>query len=57
MAVVTTAMFGFIFYSMASGLTLYWFVSTMLGIGEQKIIQRSIRKMDAAKEAKAAAKR
>lgn len=57
MAIVTTAMFGFIFYSMASGLTLYWFVSTMLGIGEQKIIQRSIRKMDAAKETKAAAKR
>lgn len=31
---------GFIFYNMASGLVLYWFLSTLLGIGESKLIKK-----------------
>ena len=36
-------MFGFMLYSMASGLTLYWTSSTFFGIIEQKLIKRHIR--------------
>ena len=34
--------FVFIFYSMPSGLTLYIFTSTLLGMGEQKLIKRKL---------------
>jgi YidC/Oxa1 family membrane protein insertase len=32
--------FGIMFYSVPSGLTLYWFTSTLLGIGEQILIKK-----------------
>jgi YidC/Oxa1 family membrane protein insertase len=51
MTVMTTVLFGWIFYFIASGLTLYWLTSTLLGIAEQKFIQRSIRRMGEAQEA------
>ena len=35
-------MFGFMLYHMASGLTLYWMTSTLLGIFEQQYIKRLI---------------
>lgn len=37
--------FGFMLYNMASGLTLYWFTSTSLGIIEQKLIRRHMAKI------------
>ena len=37
--------FGFICYHMPSGLTLYWFTSTLLGIVEQKIIKAQLNKL------------
>lgn len=39
--------FGFMFYDMAAGLTLYWLTSTFLGICEQKIIRVQIQHMEA----------
>lgn len=39
--------FGFLLYSMPAGLTLYWLVSTLLGIGEQYIIRKSLDKLKA----------
>ena len=39
-------MFLFIMYRMPSGLTLYWFTSTLLGILEQKLIKAKLAKMD-----------
>jgi len=39
-------MFGFMLYSMASGLTLYWLTSTFLGILEQKLIKMELAKME-----------
>ncbi|NOZ24015.1 MAG: membrane protein insertase YidC [Planctomycetes bacterium] len=38
-------MFGFMLYHMASGLTLYWMTSTLLGIFEQMYIKRLIAQM------------
>ena len=38
-------LFGFMLYNMPSGLTLYWFPSTLLGIVEQKIIKAQIGKL------------
>ncbi len=38
-------LFGFMLYNMPSGLTLYWFTSTLLGIVEQKIIKAQIGKL------------
>jgi len=38
--------FGFMLYGMASGLTLYWLTSTTIGIIEQRLIRRHIRKLD-----------
>ncbi len=40
--------FGFMFYDMAAGLTLYWLTSTFLGIVEQKFIRMQIQRMEAA---------
>lgn len=39
-------MFLFIMYRMPSGLTLYWFTSTLLGILEQKLIKARLAKLD-----------
>ena len=38
--------FPFILYTMPSGLTLYWTTSTLISIGEQIFIRRSIKKID-----------
>jgi YidC/Oxa1 family membrane protein insertase len=38
--------FPFILYSFPSGLVLYWTTSTVIGIGEQMLIRRSIKKLD-----------
>jgi len=40
-------MFLFMFYSMASGLVLYWLTSTFLSIVEQKLIKLEIQRMEA----------
>lgn len=37
------AMFGFMFYSLPAGITLYWFVSTVFSIGEQAWVKRILR--------------
>jgi YidC/Oxa1 family membrane protein insertase len=34
--------FGFTFYSIASGLVLYWFVMQLISIGEQALIKRAM---------------
>ena len=39
--------FGFLLYNSPSGLILYWFTSTFLGIFEQKFIKYQIQKMEA----------
>ena len=38
--------FPVILYSFPSGLVLYWTTSTIIGIGEQMLIRRSIKKLD-----------
>ncbi len=38
--------FPFILYTMPSGLTLYWTTSTLISIGEQMFIRKSIKKVD-----------
>lgn len=40
--------FGLLFYNFASGLNLYWFVSNLLGIVEQSLIKKKVRKMQIA---------
>jgi YidC/Oxa1 family membrane protein insertase len=41
MLIVMPVMFTVMFYQFASGLVLYWFVSTLLGIGQQLVTNRS----------------
>jgi YidC/Oxa1 family membrane protein insertase len=41
MLTVMPVMFTVMFYQFASGLVLYWFVSTLLGIGQQVFTNRS----------------
>ena len=41
MLTVMPVMFTLMFYQFASGLVLYWFVSTLLGIGQQMLTNRS----------------
>jgi len=41
MLIVMPVMFTVMFYQFASGLVLYWFVSTLLGIGQQVLTNRS----------------
>lgn len=41
MLTVMPVMFTVMFYQFASGLVLYWFVSTLLGIGQQMLTNRS----------------
>lgn len=43
MAWVSSAMFGFFFYSMPSGLNLYWLISILLGLAERAWIRRSTK--------------
>ncbi len=38
--------FPFILYNFPSGLTLYWTTSTLISIGEQILIRRSVKKLD-----------
>lgn len=38
--------FPVILYSFPSGLVLYWTASTLIGIGEQMLIRRSVKKLD-----------
>jgi len=38
--------FGFIFYSMPSGLVLYFLTSTAIGVAESKLIRRHLAKLD-----------
>ena len=40
MMFIMPVMFGFMFYSMPAGITLYWFTSTAFSIGEQAWIRR-----------------
>jgi YidC/Oxa1 family membrane protein insertase len=40
-------LFAFMFYSMPSGLCLYWFTSTVLGMAEQYLIKRHLVKLGA----------
>jgi len=37
-----TLMIGFMSFSLPSGLTLYWFTSTLLGIGQQYLINKQV---------------
>lgn len=39
---VMTVVFTFLFLSFPAGLNLYWFVSTALGIIQQKMIERKL---------------
>jgi YidC/Oxa1 family membrane protein insertase len=41
MLIMMPVMFTVMFYQFASGLVLYWFVSTLLGIGQQMLTNRS----------------
>jgi YidC/Oxa1 family membrane protein insertase len=38
--------FPVILYTFPSGLTLYWTASTLISIGEQILIRRSVKKLD-----------
>jgi YidC/Oxa1 family membrane protein insertase len=40
MLIVMPVMVTVMFYQFASGLVLYWFVSTLLGIGQQVLTNR-----------------
>ena len=40
-------MFGVMLYNMPSGLTLYWLTSTLLGIGEQYLIKKQLKRLSA----------
>jgi YidC/Oxa1 family membrane protein insertase len=44
MMIFSTVILGYFFYISPSGLALYWLVSTLFGIAEQKIIQRHLKK-------------
>ncbi|MBU0606207.1 MAG: YidC/Oxa1 family membrane protein insertase, partial [Candidatus Omnitrophica bacterium] len=43
MLIVMPVVFGFIFYSMPSGLVLYWVVNTLLTITEQSAMAKNSR--------------
>jgi YidC/Oxa1 family membrane protein insertase len=42
MLVMMPLMFGFLFYTFPSGLVLYWFVSNLLAIGQQVLMNRQV---------------
>jgi len=47
MMIVMTGMFALLFYRFASGVVLYWLTSTFVGIIEQRLIKRSLARMEA----------
>ncbi|OGH58303.1 MAG: hypothetical protein A3G34_03340 [Candidatus Lindowbacteria bacterium RIFCSPLOWO2_12_FULL_62_27] len=49
-----TVIFTFLFLTFPAGLNLYWFVSTVLGIWQQKIIERKLKPVSAAAPAQPA---
>ena len=46
MTVMMPLMIGFMSFSLPSGLTLYWFTSTLLGIGQQYLINKKMPAID-----------
>jgi len=46
MTIMMPLMIGFMSFSLPSGLTLYWFTSTLLGIGQQYLINKKMPTMD-----------
>lgn len=42
MLIMMPLMIGFMSFSLPSGLTLYWFISTLLGIGQQYLINKQV---------------
>ena len=46
MTIMMPLMIGFMSFSLPSGLTLYWFTSTLLGIGQQYLINKKTPTMD-----------
>jgi YidC/Oxa1 family membrane protein insertase len=44
MMTVMPVMFTVLFYQFPSGLVLYWFVSNLLGIGQQLFVNRGLAK-------------
>jgi YidC/Oxa1 family membrane protein insertase len=55
MPVIFTLMF--LIYPIASGLTLYWAVSNVLQIGQQRLMDRSHRQAESGREAKSGSRR
>jgi YidC/Oxa1 family membrane protein insertase len=47
MMTVMPVMFTVLFYQFPSGLVLYWFVSNLLGIGQQLFVNRGLAKAPA----------
>jgi len=46
MTIMMPLMIGFMSFSLPSGLTLYWFTSTLLGIGQQYLINKKMPTID-----------
>ena len=46
MTIMMPLMIGFMSFTLPSGLTLYWFTSTLLGIGQQYLINKKMPAMD-----------
>ncbi len=46
MTIMMPLMIGFMSFSLPSGLTLYWFTSTLLGIGQQYLINKKMPAVD-----------
>jgi len=46
MTIMMPLMIGFMSFSLPSGLTLYWFTSTLLGIGQQYLINKKMPAID-----------
>ena len=46
MTIMMPLMIGFMSFTLPSGLTLYWFVSTLLGIGQQYLINKKVPAID-----------
>jgi len=46
MTIMMPLMIGFMSFTLPSGLTLYWFTSTLLGIGQQYLINKKVPAID-----------
>ncbi len=46
MTIMMPLMIGFMSFTLPSGLTLYWFTSTLLGIGQQYLINKKMPAID-----------